>query len=347
MSTNTIMDQLSLDKELLLDSKFMKRIIKNPAENAIYKASYRYPSKVVDLSKPMSVDYYLHYFRKRIKSKTEACKEWDITLIGNNLLIGQLKGVSKIGNKRHVKVGKETRPNDSVFLAVFWINIILTFFASIYSLLSLVSSFRLSLYHQMIYFFQPDIGFFTLWFAVASGISSLGLLSYKLHWNRDNFFFRKRKTWKVIGSILVFDNFSLSIAGTIYFSEELFVYGITWYYDILSYLIAIIYFVGLLALIFALMRSYHKKEPDLIARNLSTVWIRYQFLIVPDDGNEFSKLSMNRILEYKPKKLLTQVLICWDFKTISQAFADVEQAKNELAKLIKEVEIVFGGNYSM
>ncbi len=53
------------------------------------------------------------------------------------------------------------------------------------------------------------------------------------------------------------------------------------------------------------------------------------------------------MLEYKPKKLLIQVLICWDFKTISQAFADVEQAKSELAKLIKEVEILIGGSIAM
>jgi len=75
------MDQLSLDKGLLLDRKFMGQIIKDSVEQTIYKASYRYPSKVVEISKPLSLNYYLHYFKKRIENKTEACKEWDITLV--------------------------------------------------------------------------------------------------------------------------------------------------------------------------------------------------------------------------------------------------------------------------
>lgn len=336
------MDQLSLDKGLLLNRKFMKKIIKNPVEQDIYKASYRYPSKVVEISKPLSLNYYLHYFRKRIENKTESCKEWDITLVGSNLFIGQLKGVSKFGNKRDIKVGTETRPRDKMFLTVFWIDVFLTLITSIYCLLSIVLSYR-----HFIYFFHIEAAYFVIWFTVTSGISSIGFLVYKIIWNKNRFFFRKRKTWKVVCSIILFDIFSLSIGGIIHiFSEYSFDIG-EWYYEMLLYLIPIVYFISLPAIIFLLLRSYHKGEPDLIARNLSTVWIRYQFLVIPDDEKDFLDLSMNSMLECKPKKLLIQVLISWDFKTISQAFADVEQAKSELAKLIKEVEIVFGGNIAM
>ena len=340
------MDQLSLDKQLLLNRKFMKQIIKNPVEEKMYKASYRYPSKVVKISKPLSLNYYLQYFRKRIENKTEACKEWDITLVGSNLFIGQLKGVSKFGNKRDIKVGAETRPRDKMFLTVFWINVFLTLIGSIYCLLSLITTIRRSLFRQMIYFFQDEYGYFIIWLTIASGISSVGFLVYKLMWNKDRFFFRKRNTWKVVCSIILLNIISLGIGIAIYFADYLFD-GDYWYNITFAYLIAIVSHIGLLAIIFLLLRSYHKGEPDLIARNLSTVWVRYQFLVIPDDEKDFSNLSMDSMLEYKPKKLLIQVLICWDFKTISQAFADVEQAKSELAKLIKEVEIVIGGNIAM
>jgi len=254
--------------------------------------------------------------------------------------------VSKYGNKRDIKVGAETRPKDEMFLVVFWINVILTLITSIFSLLALVPSIRVILYNQMIFFFKASYGYFVVWFTIASGISFIGFLAYKLMWYKDRFFFRKRNTWKVVCLIIIFDIFSLSIEITNYFVDYLFDKAY-WNNITLAYLIAIIFHIGLLAIISLLLRSYHKGEPDLVARNISTVWIRYQFLVIPDDEKNFSNLSMDRKLEYKPKKLLIQVLICWDFKTISQAFADVEQAKSELAKLIKEVEIVFGGNIAM
>ncbi len=231
-----------------------------------------------------------------------------------------------------------------MFYAIFWINLLITSFSIIYSILSLVRSIRISLYEQMIYFFDYDAGIFILLLAIASGIGTISYLVYTLVWNKNRFFYRKRNTWKIILAIMVLDLFSVSILGAMYLFVENDLSGGIWYYDVLSYVIAILYFLALLGTIYFLIRSYHKDKPDLIARNLSTVWLRYQFLVIPDDGVNFDQLSMDSKLEYKPKKLLGQVLICWDFKTISQAFADVEQAKSELAKLIKEVEIVFSGD---
>ncbi|MCG3223945.1 MAG: hypothetical protein H7647_05730 [Candidatus Heimdallarchaeota archaeon] len=340
-------EQLSLDKDLLLNRKYMSQIIENPVEKAIYKASYRYPSEVVNLNNPMSINYYLHYFKNRMEGRTETCKEWDVSLIGSNLFIGQFKGVSKIGNKREIKVGRETRPIDGDFYSVFGINTFLVFIGIIYSIFSLIPNITYNFDNDWINFFQSSIGYFILWATIASGISSIGMLTYKIIWNKNRFFVEKRKIWKVILSIIALDGIFLCIGATIYFRMEIFGVRYFMYLDLLPYIIIIIILLALSSVIFFLLRSYHRDKPDLIARNLSSVWIRYQFLVIPEDGFDFSKLSLGSMLEYKPKKLLAQVLICWDFKSISQAFADVEQAKSELAKLIKEVEIVFGGNIAM
>jgi hypothetical protein len=349
VSTDDVLLQLALDKESLLDSKFMRRIIEERHEDKIYKASYRYPSKVSQLKNPNPLNFYINFFRSLIERKSVAAKEWEPALIGNSLFIGQVKGVSKIGNKRDIKVGKETRPIERELLisglVILCISIGALIMAIIYSNIYSISDVNPALFNFLAY---QDMGSLFYWMSIPLLLGSLYILGYRYFWYRNRFFYKKVGTEKLAISVIIIMIISITFGVLTLLIEFISGIGIRWLVSII-YLTFIIG-VGLFSLLtYYLLKTYFKKDPELTGRYLSTVWIRYQALVTFDDltSEDFEKLDIEELVQKHPSKLAIQVLVAWDFKTISQAFADIEGAKTELARLINEIGMVFGGSISV